>query len=315
MGDERADVDPADVLHPPHEAGRRVHVPVHVVAEWPAGTFLENLALDHDGRSWLVTSPSDHVVYRVGLDGSVQIAAQFDTMPTGIATHPVLGTLVAVGTQGQPDCQLFSITGDGARRVCDLAGVLGANGMAWDGDRLFVADSARSLVTSVDVADGSTAVWLEHELLTPRNAESKLPGVNGLAVHEGWLVMSSSDRSVIVRAPVSSLKPASELEVLAERLVADDFAIADDGRIFLATHTFHSVLCLYPDGRREDVATHEDGIAGPTSVAIGPGSSPTLFVTTTGGLLSPPGGDVEPARLVRVDALREYATDGYARWR
>ena len=303
MTDHRAESDLTDVLHPPHQAGRRVEAPTQIVAEWPAGTFLENLALDRDGQSWLVTSPSDNAVYRVGPDGSVRTAAQFATAPTGITTHPVIGTLVAVGTQGQPDCQLFRITADGSQRVCDLPGVLGANGMTWDGDRLFVADSARSLVTSVDVADGRTTVWLEHELLTPRNSESMLPGVNGLAVHDGWLVISSSDRGVILRAPISAPEPASKLEVVAEQLVADDFAIADDGRIFLATHTFHSVLCLYPDGRREDVATHRDGIAGPTAVAIAPGPSPALFVTTTGGLLSPPDGDVEPARLIRVDAL------------
>ena len=305
MSDHRADPDLADVLHPPHEAGHRVHVPTRIVAEWPAGTFLENLALDQDGCSWLVTSPSDNAVYRVGPEGSVHTAARFVKTPTGIATHPVLGTLVAVGTQGQPNHELFRITGSGAELVCGLSGVLGANGIVWDGDRLFVADSARSLVTRVDVSAATTTVWLEHELLTPRSPESKLPGINGLAVHDGWLVMSSSDRGVVVRAPVASLEPTSELEVVAERLVADDFAVADDGRIFLATHTFHSVLCLYPDGRREDVATHADGIAGPTSVAIGSGASPSLYVTTTGGLLSPPDGNVEPARVVRIDALRE----------
>jgi hypothetical protein len=64
------------------------------------------------------------------------------------------------------------------------------------------------------------------------------------------------------------------------------------------------VLCLYPDGRREDVAGHDQGIAGSTSVAIGNFPSRALYVTTTGGLLSPPGDEVEPARLVRVNALR-----------
>ncbi|MET0699179.1 MAG: hypothetical protein ABWY93_05895 [Mycobacterium sp.] len=292
---------PADVLHPPHDAGRRVHLPTQIVAEWPAGTFLENLALAQDGESWLVTSPSDNAVYRVGPGGSVQVTAEFDRAPTGIATHPEMGTLVAVGTQGRPDCQLFRITADGPQWVCDLPGVLAANGMVWDGDRLLVADSARSLVVSVDPTDGTTTVWLEHELLTPRTAESKLPGINGLAVHDGRLVMSSTDRGLILRTPIASTEPASQLEVVAERLVADDFAVADDGRIFFATHTFHSVLCLHPDGRREDVATHADGIAGPTAVAMAAGSSPALYVTTTGGLLSPANGEVEPARLVRVD--------------
>lgn len=292
---------PDDVLHPPHDGGERVSAQTLIVAEWPAGTFLENLAMDVDGRSWLVTAPSDNAVYRVQPDGTVSCAAQFDCTPTGIATHQTLGTLVAVGTQGRPDWRLVRITADGTQSVLSLPGVLGANGITWAGDRLFVADSVRSLVVVVDVDEGGPVVWLEHELLTPRMAESPLPGINGLGVHDGWLVITSSDRGLVLRTPVDSLEPAAHLEVIAERLVADDFAIAEDGRIFLATHTYHTVLCLYPDGRREDVATHDDGIAGPTAVAMAPVSSSSLYVTTTGGLLSPPRDGVEPARLVRVD--------------
>jgi hypothetical protein len=43
------------------------------------------------------------------------------------------------------------------------------------------------------------------------------------------------------------------------------------------------------------------GVAGPTAVAVGPESTPTVYVSTTGGLLSPPRDDVEPARLLRMD--------------
>ena len=88
MTDHRAESDLTDVLHPPHEAGRRVHVPTHLVAEWPAGTFLENLALDRDGRSWLITSPSDNAVYRVDPDGSVRTAAQFAHGTNGYRDAP-----------------------------------------------------------------------------------------------------------------------------------------------------------------------------------------------------------------------------------
>ena len=46
-----------DSLHPPHDAVPLHPVATEVVAQWPPGTFLENLALDSDGESWLVTSP------------------------------------------------------------------------------------------------------------------------------------------------------------------------------------------------------------------------------------------------------------------
>jgi hypothetical protein len=175
--------------------------------------------------------------------------------------------------------------------------------MTWSGDRLLLVDSGRSVIVAVDVAAGTADLWLQHPLLTPADAESPLPGINGIDSHAGWVVMSSSDRGLLLRVPAASLHPAADLEVLAERLVGDDFAIAPDGRTFIATHTYHSVLCLYPNGSREDIADHSDGVAGPTAVAIADGAALALYVTTTGGLLSPPDGEPEPARLLRIDAL------------
>jgi hypothetical protein len=303
MPEKPAAADRIDPLHPYRDAVCLNRAHTVIVAEWPAGTFLENLARDPDGRSWLVTSPSDRAIYRVSPGGSVSVAAQFDRTPTGIVAHPVMGTLCAVGTQGQPDWQLYRITATGAQSVCALPDVLGGNGMTWSGDRLLVADSARSVIVAVDVTAGSADIWLEHSLLTPVDAHSPLPGINGLDTHAGWVVMSSSDRGMILRVPAASTQPAADLEVLAERLVGDDLAIARDGRTFIATHTYHSVLCLYPNGHREDIADHTDGVAGPTAVAIADQLSPALYVTTTGGLLSPPDGQLEPARLLRIDAL------------
>lgn len=289
----------ADPLHPAHDRVPLNPAPTETVAEWPPGTFLENLAPGADGN-WFVTSPTDRAVYRVGPDGSVHTAAQFDGTPTGIVSHPTMGTLTAVGTQGQPDWRLFRLTATGAEPVCALPDVLGANGMTWAGDRLLVVDSPRSVVVTADTATGAAEVWLRHPVLTPIDADSPLPGINGLAVHAGHLYMTSSDRGVVLQVPAASQHPAAEIEVVAERLVGDDLAAAPDGRLFIATHTYHSVLCLYPDGRREDIASHRQGVAGPTAVAIGDEPMLTLYVTTSGGLLSPPAGQVEPARLIRI---------------
>jgi sugar lactone lactonase YvrE len=299
-----APLDRIDPLHPAHDAVPRNPAPTEIAAQWPPGTFLENLAPGVDGNTWFVTSPTDRAVYKVGPGKSVHTAAQFDRTPTGIVSHPQMGTLTAVGTQGQPDWRLFRLTAAGAAAVCDLPDVLGANGMTWAGDRLLVVDSPRSVVVAVDAARGTANVWLRHPLLTPVDAESPLPGINGLTFHAGYVVMTSSDRGLILRVPAASQHPADEVEIVAERLVGDDLAAAPDGRLFIATHTYHSVLCLHPDGRREDVATHKDGVAGPTAVAISDGPHPVVYVSTSGGLLSPPAGEVEPARLMRIDALR-----------
>src|ERR1700758_4181918 len=196
--------DRIDPLHPAHQAVPQNAAPTEIVAEWPAGTFLENLAPGVDGKTWFVTSPTDRAVYGVGPDKSVHTAARFDGTPTGIVSHPRMGTLTAAGTQGQPDWRLYRLTAAGAEAVCGLPDVLGANGMTWAGDRLLVVDSPRSLVVSVDVTTGAADAWLRHMLLTPADAGSPLPGINGLAVHDGHVVMTSSDRGLILRVPAES---------------------------------------------------------------------------------------------------------------
>ena len=58
------------------------------------------------------------------------------------------------------------------------------------------------------------------------------------------------------------------METVAERLVADDFDVASDGRIYLATHFLNTVVQLDPDGMRTTIAGRAQGIVGSTSVAI-----------------------------------------------
>jgi hypothetical protein len=300
-----------DLLHPPHDAVPLHPVATEAVAQWPPGTFLENLALDSDGESWLVTSPFNHTVYRVRADGSTQTAAEFDQWVTGIVSHPQ-GPLAAVGTQGQPGWRLHRVTDAGAQPVYELSGVLFANGMTWADGRLLVVDSARSVVCAVDTQTGTSSVWLDHPLLVPRRPDAPMPGINGIAEHDGWVVMTNTERGLVLRVPTDSAQPRRDLQVLAERLSGDDLTVMPDGRIMVATHTYHSVLCLYPDGRREDIAGHDQGVAGPTAVAVGAESSPTLYVSTSGGLLSPPGDAVEPARLLRVDVSAPERSDAHS---
>ena len=64
-----------DPLHSPHDPVPLNPVATDIVAEWPAGTFLENLAFDDAGESWLITSPSHQCIYRVDRSGTVEVVA------------------------------------------------------------------------------------------------------------------------------------------------------------------------------------------------------------------------------------------------
>jgi hypothetical protein len=148
------------MLQLPHDPVPLHSVATEVVAQWPPGTFLENLALDSDGESWLVTSPFNQTIYRARADGTTQAATKFDQWVTGIVSHPQ-GPLAAVGTQGQGDWRLHRITDVAAQAVCELPGVLFANGMTWADGRLLVVDSLRSVVLAVDIRAGASSVWLD----------------------------------------------------------------------------------------------------------------------------------------------------------
>jgi hypothetical protein len=77
---------------------------------------------------------------------------------------------------------------------------------------------------TVDVVTGTADAWLQHPLHTSADAGSPLPGINGLTVHAGYVVMTCSDRGLILRVPAASRHPADDIEVVAERLVGDDLA-------------------------------------------------------------------------------------------
>src|SRR5271156_1963366 len=115
------------MLHPPHDPVPLHPVATEVGAEWPPGTFLENLALDSDGGSWLVTSPFDRTIYRVRRDGTTQTAAKFDQWVPCLLTHPQ-GPLAAEESQGQAAWILHRITDRAAPAVCQLPRVQIANG-------------------------------------------------------------------------------------------------------------------------------------------------------------------------------------------
>ena len=78
---------------------------------------------------------------------------------------------------------------------------------------------------------------------------------------------------------------------------------AESGRLYISTHPAHSVLRLAQDGARFTIAGPEDGAVGSTSCAFGRGSNDktALYVTTSGGLWTPYRGEIQEARLLRLE--------------
>jgi hypothetical protein len=228
--------------------------------------LLENLAPRLDG-SWLVTIPSHNRVDLVHPNGSHEVFARLPHPVTGIVADEN-GAYVLVGSLRQHNWQLMQVDDDRPRTLCRLPELAIGNGMARAGDQLLAADSALSLVLSIDPRRGTSSVWLRHPLLSGFTPTVPMPGANGIAVRNGWVYISNTGQALLLRCPLDVAEPASQLQTIARQLVADDFDVAADGRIYLATHFLHTVVQLGPDGTRTTIAGRAQGVVGSSSVAV-----------------------------------------------
>ncbi len=289
---------------PPHDAAPLAPVAYRVVAEWPVGTFLENLAL-LPGGDIAVSVLSEARLDRVSPDGAITPWRQFEAPPTGLAI--MNGRLfVAVGEPGAGEAVLWSldVQGGAGEPFMTLAGVGFANGLTpFAPGKLLVAESWRGQLCLIDLSTKALSVWLEDERLTRAPGIDVLPGANGVKRYGDEVTVSSNGRALLLRATVRPDGTAGPLHLLAERLRVDDFAYDRLGRLYLCTHIGHSVDRLGRNGRRFSLGGPDQGLAGSTACAFAPDGA--LFVTTTGGILAPPNLTLEPARLVRLEVGAE----------
>lgn len=285
---------------PPHDAAPLAAAPHRVVAEWPEGTFLENLVVLPDGAV-IVSVLSEGRLDRVTADGTVATLRQFPTATTGLALTGG-GLFVAVGEPGRANPELWRLdpaTGAGERWMT-LGGLEFANGVTpFAPSRLLVAESWQGRLVLVDLAARRCETWFADDRLTRAPGVEFLPGANGVKRFGTEVTVSSNGRALLLTVDVAPDGSAGRGHVRAERLRADDFAYDHAGDLYLATHIGHSVDRLGRDGTRAAIAGPAQGTAGATACAFAPDGA--LYVTTTGGLLAPPDRTLQRAKLVRIE--------------
>jgi hypothetical protein len=295
---------------PPHDAAPLQPVPHRIIAEWPEGTFLENLAVLDDGDI-AVAVMTEARIDRVSLSGLRSTLIQLSEPPTGLSV--MNGMLyAAVGEPGEGGAHLWRIdpgTG-GAESWMPLDGVMFANGLTpFDSGRLLLAESHLGQLCMIDLATKRTRVWIADEKLSRTEGIPFLPGANGVKRFGDAVTLSSNGRALLLRAPVLADGSAGALEVIAERLRVDDLAFDVQGAAYLCTHIGHSLDRFSASGERVSLGAAGQGLAGSTACAFGRQGKErqALYVTTTGGIVTPPGGVLQTAKLVRL----EVGADGY----
>lgn len=278
------------------------------VAEWPKFTFLESilalengeiLTTDHlEGRIYSV-SPAGEITTFVDIDGEILC---LETAPAAMG-----GYFATAWEHGEPMNKgaLYHITTDGAAtQIASLPNEPFLNGIAQVGAGIYVmAGSGTGTIWSYDSNTGETGVWLQSEELA---GPPGLPGINGIRRSGDSIYFTNTGGALIGTVAINADQTAGALTVLHQGVLLDDFAVAQDGTIYGATHIFDSILKITLSGERTLIAGPDQGVQGSTSVIWDyPGEeSNTLLVPTNGGINFAMVGKTEDsvvnARVVRI---------------
>ena len=252
----------------PHHDDPLEPVAHQIVATWPPGTFVENLAPLPDG-DFVVSLHSRRELARVGRDGSRSTLAHLPVSPVGIVVDGDR-LVVGGGEIGTTPQTVFTIGLDGhVQPLVEVPDSLFLNGFTpARAGFVYCVDSLLGVVFEIDLAAASARVVLHDDLLGKISADPMMPGVNGIAL-------------------------------------GDDIALDEDGSVYVTTHIHNTLVRLDPDGQRVALAGPEQGMHGATACAFGVGTDATaLFLTTTGGVVMPVDDVPREAKLVRLDVAR-----------
>lgn len=316
-----------------HDEGEVDLRKVEIVHEFPLNYFVENLAVRRSGGILATVANRNELLYLEPVNHPKQAYILHTFAPgTGIAGivevqddifYVSVGGLGERGTWSvfEVDVSKLHLEGHGqgqgdvlnsaaVRKVVDFPDALLLNGSALlDRSKglILLAESFLGLVYSLNVNTAEVAVWLKHKHLAKVTDNPMMPAANGIKYHNGSVYLSNTDAKLFLRAPISkdgAVAATGEVEVVEERLGADDFIFDADGSVYLATHVYQSVMKLAADGTRTRIAGGpEDPVcAGTTAAAFGrtPSDEHSLYVTTTGGMSLPVNGKLEPARLLKI---------------
>jgi sugar lactone lactonase YvrE len=276
---------------------------VRVAAEFPTGTFLENLHVAPDGTA-VFTSYFAREIGLLRPDGTTGTLSRLPVHPVGIASVAGGYLVTAHGksfTAGPDFTQTQQVL------VLDAAGAVTAtlpapqalflNGVMRLDDNVFLAaDSLAATIWRIDLAARAITPWLQDAGLS-RDASQQAfrPGANGIKRAGDRLIVSNSSRGTLSAVGITADgKPDGALQTIAEVGAIDDFLVEDTGAIVYTTHA-DTLIRLAPSGARS--ALMDRGCGGCTSVARARPGDPRsdLIVLTTGGLLE---GDKKPARIL-----------------
>jgi hypothetical protein len=321
-----------------HRDGRdeqkRITAKLTTVAEFPVGSFLENVTVRADG-SMLVTELSKNGLWYVpaptgGTPVQPVLIHTFDQPPfdiqetqrnvfyvdttTYLTTHQSYLQRVDLRhwKPGMPVPVQQVLQFPSAISAVNGSSVLAPN-------VILVADST-GLIWRVDLsADGRKAtarVWLKDPSMNPGPpVVPPQPGINGIEydAETGYVYYTSTFQELFMRVRVDprTLNPVAAPELVAKGHLWDDFELDENaGVAYITTHRQNTIerVPLDPHSAQTEQTVagvpFDPQLAGPSDFAWGrsPGDFGSVaYITTDGGLTAPPPDGVGPARVLRAE--------------
>lgn len=331
------------VLHHPRSTSQQT-IPYegHVITQFPKPTWIENIAVRKNGHL-LLTLASIADLYtidplrpnstqtlihnfapdtallgitEVGPDQFFLIAGNFSlaTFNPGIGSYSVWSV----------DLRKYNEKSNNGAIINQLATIPKAsflNGMSTlsvPQNLVVLADSLLGVVWLLNTHTGVSSILLqEPEMAPPSNSTDFPVGINGLRVLPlagkdfAYVYFDNSDAAAFYRVPVSlsTLKKIGPVELLAEGIGADDFALdAESGYAYLAAGEINEIVRVPLEGGATGVTVfgglNSTALPGPTSLVLGRGERErgAIYVTTNGALLKPVNGTFsEGGKVVAID--------------
>lgn len=151
--------DDRNQLPPIFEHSTEEIVPAKTIAEFPVNTFLENIAINAEGKIFIPSYESGQI-YQLTANGESSLLATIDGNAAGIALAPD-GNLLVAGNNGKTPA-VFRISRDGAIEILvTITDAIFLNGMTYlTGDRYLIADSYKGAIWEVNITEKTANIWL-----------------------------------------------------------------------------------------------------------------------------------------------------------
>ena len=189
-----------------------------------------------------------------------------------VSADPDLNGIFSIDPYGQSD------PGNAIRHIEGTEAMTMANAIAFDedGEHMYVSDSMAGAIWRLPlygfVGYAEPEVWVANPLLEGSGAFGLgYPvGANGVAVRDGVVYVGVTEQGTVVRIPIGPDGAPGEPVVHAELpgVAVDGIAFDQAGNLYIADPPAHTLWKYAPDGTLTAVADVDDGLSGPSSVAL-----------------------------------------------